>query len=282
MMLSFLKSVIFKNPLNQVPPPAIEAVILNDDEVVIDCVHALACQDGGLGLFRLVHLLDTLQNHCPAPHSIISIGSGKGYHEIILSKLFPDSSVTAIDLQKQDHAHQSANLNSIQGDILDSQFIDQLQKADFVYSIECLEHIQQDSEAFAAMAEMAHPGGTFYIQIPYATDWERNNKEVVDLEYQSFGHCTPGYDAGQLTTLAEKSSLEIQSIQNVFWAPLQPMLWAAVEKFGPDVIHRYTPELISLLMTDFREGLAQHRGQCTGIKMVTTKPGVKAPHTHAS
>ena len=49
------------------------------------------------------------------------------------------------------------------------------------------------------------------------------------------------------------------------------MLVAAVEKFGPEIIHSYIDELLVLLMTDFKEELAQHRGQCTGIKMLTQR-----------
>ena len=252
-------------------PPAVQVLTLSEDEIVLGSLRALSCQDGGLGIFRLVHLLDAIYKCPQPPKRIISIGSGQGYHEVILAKLFPAATVTAIDIQKQSHAYASPNLVTLQGDILNSKFINEVERADFVYSIECLEHIKEDAIAFAAMAEIACRGGRFYIEIPYSTEWERNDQATVEREFAAFEHFTPGYDAGQLFKLAADSSLEVISVHNVFWAPLQPMLTGAIEKFGPEVIHRYLNELLELLMTDFKQELATHRGQCTGIKMLTQK-----------
>lgn len=271
-MLDFLKNLKFRNPLANNQRDAVKRIALSDDEVVVDCLKALSCQDGGLGLFRLVHLLEAVGSIPEIPSKIISIGSGKGYHEVLLAKLFPHSQIVAIDIEKQNHAHQVGNLIGMQGDILSSKFMSKVEKADFVYSIECLEHIEKDAAAFAAMASMTRSGGFFYLQVPYATDWERNDKETIQREFSMFGHCTPGYDGAQLQKLATDCSLNVKLIRNVFWTPLQPMLWAAVEKFGPEIIHRYTVELIDLLMTDFRDEPANHRGQSTGIKMLTLQP----------
>ena len=74
--------------------------------------------------------------------------------------------------------------------------------------------------------------------MPYATDWERNDRETVAREYASLEHFTPGYDDGQLLKLAADSSLEVISVHNVFWNPLQPMLTAAIEKLDPEVSNR--------------------------------------------
>ena len=153
-MLNTLRQLIFKNPVKSLRPPVMQVLAQSEDEIVLGCLRALSCQDGGLGMFRLIHLLDAIYK-CPQPvKKIISIGSGAGYHEVILAKLFPESTVTAIDLHNQKHAYECPNLRTVQGDILNSKSINEVERADFVYSIECLEHIKEDATAFAAMAEM--------------------------------------------------------------------------------------------------------------------------------
>lgn len=240
-------------------------------DIIDSSVKALSCQDGGLGLFRLLHLLDaasTINNF--APKLIYSVGSGKGYHEIIMASIFPEAEVCAIDLEVQQHEFSLPNLKNIRGDITNKNFLSSLKKADFVFSIECLEHVKEDKRAFLSMASLVARDGYFYIELPYATDWERNDAETRHREFQTFGHYTPGYDVRQLEEMANLGNMTPVYIKNIFWAPLQPMLWAAVDKFGSEIIHRYTRELIELLILDFKDELAIHRGQSTGIKMLAS------------
>ena len=242
-----------------------------DSQVIDESCKALTVQDGGLGLFRLIHLLDAIERlPCP-PKRIISVGSGKGYHEIILSKLFPEASVLAIDIEKQEHAFQSANLKLAQGDITEKEFSTTIEPADFLYSIECLEHIEKDEVAFAAMVNLTSPGGFFYIQIPFANSVERADEALCAEERKNFGHCTPGYDADQLAQFSIKNNITPVKCASVFWSPLQPMLWAAVERFNFASMPDWDDELIKLLTTDLRDEVAQHRAQAIGIKLLAQK-----------
>lgn len=247
--------------------------LLGSNTVSRACVTELSCQDGGLGLFRLVHLLHVFERLAGlVPERVISVGSGRGFHETILALLFPEAEVLAIDLMKQVHAFERDNLKCVQGSILDAQFVGDIEKADFLFSIECLEHIEKDKDAFMAMASLVRPGGYFYLQLPFANAFERADPALCASEMSQFGHCTPGYDREQLAGMAMEAGLCVLDIGNVFWAPLQPMFWAAVERFGPQVISPYALQLMDLLQTDIRVEFGLHRGQCLGIKMLAFRP----------
>jgi SAM-dependent methyltransferase len=238
--------------------------------VVSSSLRALSVQDGGLGLFRLVHLLDALSNSARTER-IISVGSGKGYHEIIIARLLPEAAVVALDIESQDLEFHPENLESLSGDILSADFAGSLGIADFVYSIECLEHIEQDGAAFKAMSQLVSESGCLYLQVPFACTAERSDPEIRQRELESYGHCTPGYDAAQLRSLCAANGLDCLAVKNVFWAPLQPMLWAAVERFGADFVHLHIGELLTLLESDRRDVLANDRSQCTGIKVLAAR-----------
>ena len=77
--------------------------------------------DGGLGLFRLVHLLDALAQ---AEHvtSVLSVGSGGGLHETYIANRHPQVSVCGVDLRAPYAGVELSNLTFLQGNVLDSAF----------------------------------------------------------------------------------------------------------------------------------------------------------------
>lgn len=259
MNLSFLKG--FKSKASD----WLSEVESSRDESVLHCLRSLSVQDGGLGLFRLLHLLDALSRVGPV-EKVISVGSGKGYHEALIARLIPGVSVTAVDIEPRELQVRPDNLQSITGDILDEGFARTLGTADLVYSIECLEHIEQDGPAFAAMARLVGPSRHLYLQVPFASAAERADPDLRRRELETYGHCTPGYDAAQLRELCTTNGLDVLDVKNVFWAPLQPMVWATVERFGAGFAHQHVADLLRLLQFDRKDALASDRSQCTGIK----------------
>jgi len=245
---------------------------LSSDETVRECCKLMVVQDGGLGLFRLVHLLDAVERLGSAPRRIFSIGSGMGHHEVTLARLYPEAEVLAIDLGPQSPAFGAPNLRFVQGNILDTAFTQTIGQADLVYSVECLEHIPDDRAAFAAMTALVQPGGQFYIEVPYASAAERADPALREHEWTHFEHCTPGYDTAQLSEMANGSGLQVIDIAHAFWSPLQPMVSAAVEKFGAGMVTQWVENLLRLMQTDFRAEAAHNRFEALGIKMLCSKP----------
>ena len=241
------------------------------DEVVANCCAHLSVLDGGLGLFRLIHLIHAVDQLPQPPQRLYSIGSGAGYHEAILARLFPAAAVFAIDVEERHPRYPQPNLKSLQRDILLPAGLDDLGRADFVFSIECLEHIEQDEAAFAAMAGLVQDGGHLYLEVPYANETERQDVQLREHEWKHFGHHTPGYDHGQLSALSRANGLAIIEQGNVFWGPLQSMVWAGSEKFDEHTMRLWMAPLITLLRSDVRPDLAQGRHQALGIKVLARR-----------
>lgn len=240
------------------------------DPVVSNCCAHLSVQDGGLGLFRLVHLVDAVGKLPQAPQRIFSIGSGVGYHEAILARLFPSAQVVAIDIDERAPRYPQPNLVSMRMDILSKEGL-QVGTADFVYSIECLEHIADDQAAFAAMSRLVAPGGCFYIEVPYANVAERQDPDLRAHEWKHFEHHTPGYDRVQLAAFAQENGLSVVEQGNVFWSPLQGLVWAATEKFPEEAMRNWMTGLFALVRSDVRGDEAQGRHQALGVKMLCRK-----------
>jgi hypothetical protein len=81
----------------------------------------------------------------------------------------------------------------------------------------------------------------------------------------------PGYDAEGLQRLVQDLGLEVERVACAFWFPLQPMVWAALEKFGPILVPRWR-EVLALVSSDVRDGIAADRTAATAVKILARKP----------
>src|SRR5205823_4553001 len=111
----------------------------------------------------------------PSDGRILSIGSGGGLHEAFLAVRFPSARVVGVDLREPMVRTDLPNLEFLKGDLLDPRFRASLPLSDLVFSIECLEHIEDDESVLRGMADRVRPGGTLYLQVPFASEEEQNN-----------------------------------------------------------------------------------------------------------
>jgi SAM-dependent methyltransferase len=230
----------------------------------------LAAYDGGLGLFRLAHLLQALGG-LPIPvRRVISIGSGSGLHERVLARLFPAASVIGLDLRAPSPAVEPRNLTFHTGDLLDPAFLRGVSPADFVFSIECIEHIEQDSAVMTSVARLVRPGGVLYVQVPFATTRDLVDRSVVEREWQVHGHVRPGYTARDLYGHCVNNGLRVLKIGGAFWSPVQPIVWSSVQRLGSRVMPLWSV-LFALAQRDVREGIPTSREEATGIKVIATR-----------
>ncbi len=243
--------------------------------------RALVKLDWGLGIFRLVHLLDALRR-TPHATSILSLGSGGGLHEAYLARLFPSRTVVAADLHAPEIARDVPNLSFLQGNLLDPSFRSSLPRSDFVYSIECLEHIEDDVSVLDGMAESVTPGGTLYIQVPFANEAEQADPALRKHELQHFEHVRPGYDGRTLRRMVESRGCRADLVAGAFWFPLQTMLWTATERLGPERFAPHWRELLRLAESDLRDAVPDDRSQAIAIKIVATRVTDPLPRTVSS
>jgi SAM-dependent methyltransferase len=197
--LEILRRLLRPAPRNPAAPlPASKASPKLTDEESLG--RELLQLDYGLGLFRWVHLADAL-DRSPASVRVLSIGSGGGLHEAFLARTRPELDVTGVDLQKPWVMRDIPNLRFLKGDLLDPAFRATLPKADFIYSIECLEHIEDDRTVVRAMADLVSPGGSLYLQLPFASPVEQADAVLCETERRNHGHVRPGYDPEGLRRL---------------------------------------------------------------------------------
>jgi len=263
-----LRPALVRFGLRPPPPPDPEALT----ELTEESLGPLMLRtDAGLGLFRLVHLLDAVANG-PAPKTILSIGSGLGTQEAFLALRHPEAEVVGVDLRKPKFLATLPNLRFIAGDLFDPGIRSLLPEADFVYSIECLEHIERDEEVFALMISKLSPGGRLFLLVPFASEAELADPELCRREREEYGHVRPGYSAERLRRLAGRHALSVQSIAATYRFPLQPFVAAGVEKLQASFLLPRWRQVLALVESDVRQGLAANRTEATAIKMLARRP----------
>jgi SAM-dependent methyltransferase len=248
-------------------PPLPDLVALREDALG----QALLRLDSGLGLFRLAHLLDALRR-TTVPRSVLSIGSGLGFHEAYLAITRPDLDVVGADRRCPRFDGALPNLRFIQGDLFDGNVRRRLPEADFVYSIECLEHIEDDDSVVSLMVSKLKPGGRLYLQVPFASDAELTDEGLARGEFDKHEHVRPGYSESRLRELAGRHGLLVESIAAAFRFPLQPFVAAGIERTPPEFLLPRWRQVLALVESDVRDGLAANRAEATAIKMLARRP----------
>ncbi|HQR68195.1 MAG TPA: class I SAM-dependent methyltransferase [Thermoanaerobaculia bacterium] len=234
--------------------------------------RALLRFDAGLGLFRLVHLLDAVTRG-PAPRVILSVGSGLGLQEAFLALRHPGAEVVGIDLRTPRLAGPLPNLRFLRGDLFDRSLWDGLPAADFVFSVECLEHLEDDETVVGLMASKLAPGGRLYLQVPFASEAELADRELCRRERDEHGHVRPGYSPERLRGLAARHGLAVELIAAAYRFPLQPFVRAGTEAIDDAFLAPRWRSVLTLLETDVRDGLAANRTEATAIRLLARREG---------
>jgi SAM-dependent methyltransferase len=250
------------------PPPDPEAPVALTEEAL---GQALLRFDAGLGLFRLVHLLDALRRP-PGIHSVLSVGSGLGLQEAFVAVTCLDLDVVGVDLRAPRLMGTLSNLRFVQGDFFDPAMQAALPPSDFVYSIECLEHIDNDEAVVSMMVSKLNPGGHFYLQVPFASEAELADPKLRRREFHEHGHLRAGYSAERLTALAGRHGLIVESMAAAYRFPLQPFVAAGVEKIPLNFLLPRWRQVLELIETDVADSLVANRCDATVIKLLAKKP----------
>jgi SAM-dependent methyltransferase len=261
-----LRPVLVRFGLRPPPPSDPEALTELTEESI---GRLLLRTDGGLGLFRLVHLLDAIGRGA-VPRTILSVGSGLGTQEAFLALRYPDSEVVGVDLRKPKFLAALPNLRFLTGDLFDPEIRCALPEADFVYSIECLEHIERDEEVFALMVSKLRPGGRLFLLVPFASEAELADPELCRREREEHEHVRPGYSAECLRRLADRHALSAEWIAAAYRFPLQPFVAAGLEKIPLDFLLPRWRQVQALIEIDLAPGLAPDQTHATAIRMMAT------------
>jgi SAM-dependent methyltransferase len=264
----FLRPALEALGLHPPAPPDAEAPVVLTEEAL---GQALLRLDGGLGLFRLAHLLDAI-GRAPRRRSLLSIGSGLGLQEAYVAVTHPGLDVVGVDLRTPRLSGTLPNLSLIRGDFFDAAVRSRLPVADFVCTVECLEHIEDDEAVVALMVSKLAPGGRLYLQVPFASEGELADPALCRRELEEHGHVRPGYSPERLLSLASRHGLTVESVAAAYRFPLQPLVAAGVSTIPPDILLPRWREILELIETDVRDGLAANRTEATAIKLLARRP----------
>jgi len=213
---------------------------------------------------RLVHLLDAFARTTDV-HRVLSIGCGMGYHEAFLAARFPDLSVRATDLRLFEDEFRLPNLAFHETDILAHP---EAGDFDFVFSIECLEHIHDYEAAFRNMAAKVRPGGWFYLSVPFATLEEQRDPSLIALAWEHHEHVLPGFDFATLERSFDAAGFDVVFASNMFTCAIAHPLNGLLHVIDTPTIETVLDDVVRLFLLDLAPSHVDSHRVAEGVKVL--------------
>ena len=103
--------------------------------------------------------------------NVLDAGCGTGLFTLFLASRFPRAQFTGYDLSRDDLEHgraeaQQKGLGNVSFEVQDLMSLAENEKFDFIFSIDCLEHILGNQKVVANLARALAPGGILYVAMP--------------------------------------------------------------------------------------------------------------------
>lgn len=102
---------------------------------------------------------------------VLDAGCGTGLFTLFLAGRFPEARFAGYDLSPDDldqgraEARQKG-LGNVSFEVQDLMRLDENEKFDFIFSIDCLEHIPGNQKVMAGLVRALVPGGVLYVAMP--------------------------------------------------------------------------------------------------------------------
>ncbi|MEO8756062.1 MAG: methyltransferase domain-containing protein, partial [Casimicrobiaceae bacterium] len=220
---------------------------------------------------RLVHLADAfgrIGSH-EEIRRVLSVGAGAAFQEAFLAGRFPGMHVLASDSEPCLVDYPMPNLAVGRLDLLAGPGAPEY---DFVFSIECLEHIEDFRTAFRNKAARVKPGGFLYISVPFASPDEQRDEGLRQTAWEQFGHYTPGFTFEDLEELFAANGLEVLHASNMFYCDLVHPLRALVDHQDEATIESAAGEIVRLYLQDVSDTRVRDSKAAEGIRFLGRKP----------
>lgn len=166
-------------------------------------------------MIRALHLRRAIEMCDPQKACILDAGCGTGRDAIYFGAKYPDSQITAVDMDEEaiDAATSrlsKAGLDNVsfhRMDLLEVEYADQF---DVIYSIEVLEHIAHHRKCIEIFRKALKPGGKLMVHVP-CTDQRRHFKRFEKRNYPDHVHA--GFEAHSLVKLLEGRGFGVLDIR---------------------------------------------------------------------
>jgi len=170
------------------------------------------------------------------PLVVLDAGSGNGLNAFPLARRYPASAWHGVELnpdlvrlcQARSAKEKLPNLTFTQGDLTESQGAERF---DLAYSIDVIEHIEEDRLAIGNLARSLRPGGWLLIHTPLAP--QRHWFHRFDLDQRAHPmHVREGYTVDDLQAKLREAGLEPLKLIYTHgrWGTLAWELWRLVEE----------------------------------------------------
>lgn len=225
-------------------------------------------------VLRLLGLADALKTTgLPSLHGdkirVLSVGSGEGKHEAVLAGRFPGWEIVATDLSiPAISAETTDNLEFRLKNILEWP---EKQDFDFVYSIECLEHIKEYPLAFRHISSKVRQGGWLYLSVPFANPEEQADEQLRKSEWDNHQHYVPGFSNADLIGLCQANGLTPVGTSAIFHPEPRISLDKMLNAINRDYFS-ILPHLVAILALDVQwDHIPANRSEAVGIRILAKK-----------
>lgn len=198
--------------------------------------------------------------------SVLVVGAGHGVAEVGLALEFPDVRFKLTDWDGATHATKTArtwvqewSLSNVTFDQLDIQHPGSDEKFDMVYSVEVLEHIEDDMAAARGMHKLANR--YIFCLVPFAEEVQNENKNRRESVLRRLGHHLVGYNIPRLMKLFP----EPIAIRGVYWDDAGQVLRARMEGMHPEEIVGEMAALMQSAEADVKERIPASQKEAQGI-----------------
>jgi SAM-dependent methyltransferase len=167
---------------------------------------------------RSRHVLAAVERLVPASGRVLDAGAGGGGFSLAVARRHPALEVEGIELDPRKVAAGEAaarrlglaNLRFAAGDITR---LGRPERYDLAFSVDVLEHVEDDAAAFRSLAESLRPGGVLVLHVP--RDHPRRFFRALDDHHQD-DHVRDGYAPAALAAALRAAGFEDVSIRHTF------------------------------------------------------------------
>lgn len=154
----------------------------------------------------------------------LDAGCGPGLFTMFLAENFPDARFTGYDLSEENikQCRKEANqkdLRNVSFKVQDLMKLDEHKQYDFIFSIDCLEHIPENQKAITNLVNALTPGGILYLAMPCEKIHRYLFPKHLFKKYQDWAsqeHIGDQYTLDELLPKLQALGLEITHSQYTF------------------------------------------------------------------
>lgn len=180
---------------------------------------------GGGEYLRSLYFRKMLNKYKFKFNSVLDAGCGHGYYSFYLARKYPNVIIDACDLDGDiinenkyiQNQSKTTNINFFQLDLGKMFELNlTLSEYDFIFSIDVLEHIENDEKVIKNICNTLKRGGYLLIHTPQKDQRHIFNSTPVHWKEECPDHAREGYSVNEMSQLLERNGFDIIEKINTF------------------------------------------------------------------